>query len=79
MKSYKVLRLRIYPDPQQTIQLDKTLGCSRAIYNKMLRIGFSLLKSGDLYRPMMENGVGKLKEKLRTYKLQALMKTILED
>lgn len=50
-----------------------------AVANKMLRIGFSLLRSGELYRPMMENGIGKLKEKLRTYKLQALMKTILDD
>ncbi|MDY0290319.1 MAG: helix-turn-helix domain-containing protein, partial [Sphaerochaeta sp.] len=36
MKHNKALRLRIYPDPQQTIQINKTLGCSRAIYNKML-------------------------------------------
>lgn len=50
-----------------------------AVANKMLRIGFSLLRSGELYRPMMENGDKKLKEKLRTYKLQALMKTILDD
>jgi len=28
--------LRIYPDIQQTEQLNKTLGCSRAIYNMML-------------------------------------------
>lgn len=50
-----------------------------AVANKMLRIGFSLLESGELYRPMMENGIGKLKEKLRKYKLQALMKTVLAD
>ncbi len=50
-----------------------------AVANKMLRIGFSLLRSGELYRPMMENGDKKLKEKLRTYKLQALMKTVLND
>ncbi|MDY0290617.1 MAG: transposase, partial [Sphaerochaeta sp.] len=35
MKHNKALRLGIYPDPQQTIQINKTLGCSRAIYNKM--------------------------------------------
>jgi len=30
------LKIRIYPDAKQTEQLNKTLGCSRAIYNMML-------------------------------------------
>ena len=36
------LKVRIYPNEIQTIQLNKTLGCSRAIYNMMLheRISF---------------------------------------
>lgn len=32
----KALKLRIYPNVQQTIQLNKTFGCSRFIYNTML-------------------------------------------
>ena len=36
MKYNKALRLRIYPVAQQTIQINKTLGCSRVVYNKML-------------------------------------------
>ena len=32
----KTLKLRIYPNVQQTIQLNKTFGCSRFIYNTML-------------------------------------------
>jgi transposase len=44
-----------------------------AVANKMLRIGFSLLRSGELYKPMVENGLFKLGEKLRSYRMQALM------
>ncbi len=42
MKQNKALKVRIYPNEIQTIQLNKTLGCSRAIYNMMLheRISF---------------------------------------
>lgn len=36
MKRNKALKIRIYPDAKQTEQLNKTLGCSRAIYNMML-------------------------------------------
>lgn len=32
----KALKIRIYPNVQQTILLDKTFGCSRFIYNTML-------------------------------------------
>ena len=32
----KALKLRIYPNVQQTVQLNKTFGCSRFIYNTML-------------------------------------------
>lgn len=42
MKKNKALKIRIYPNISQKIQIDKTLGCSRFIYNKMLfeRISF---------------------------------------
>jgi len=36
MKRNKALKVRIYPNAKQTEQLNKTLGCSRAIYNMML-------------------------------------------
>lgn len=36
MKRYKALKIRIYPKAKQTEQLNKTLGCARAIYNLML-------------------------------------------
>ena len=36
MKRYKALKIRIYPNAKQTEQLNKTLGCARAIYNMML-------------------------------------------
>ena len=36
MKHYKPLLVRIYPVGKQIEQISKTLGCSRAIYNKML-------------------------------------------
>ena len=32
----KALKLRIYPNVQQTTMLNKTFGCSRFIYNTML-------------------------------------------
>lgn len=36
MKRHKALKIRIYPNAKQTEQLNKTLGCARAIYNMML-------------------------------------------
>ena len=36
MKAKKGLRLRIYPNKEQLILLNKTLGCCRFLYNKML-------------------------------------------
>lgn len=46
-----------------------------AVANKMLRTGFALLRSGGLYRPMVESGYDKLEAKLQSYKLEALMKS----
>jgi transposase len=50
-----------------------------AVANKMLRTGFALLKSGELYTPMIEEGLCRFGEKLRSYKLQALMTSIPQD
>ena len=36
MKRHKALKVRIYPNDIQTIQINKTLGSSRALYNMML-------------------------------------------
>ena len=36
MKHNKALKVRVYPNAKQTEQLNKTLGCSRAVYNMML-------------------------------------------
>ena len=33
---FKALKVRIYPNVQQTTLLNKTFGCSRFIYNTML-------------------------------------------
>ena len=30
------IKIRIYPDKEQRIQIEKTIGCSRFIYNQML-------------------------------------------
>ncbi len=43
-----------------------------AVANKMLRTGLSMLYSGELYRPMIQEGYQKLEAKLRSYKVQAL-------
>ena len=29
-------KIRIYPDKEQRVQIEKTIGCSRFIYNQML-------------------------------------------
>lgn len=36
MKRNKVLKVRIYPNETQRTQINKTLGCARALYNMML-------------------------------------------
>ena len=36
MKAYKSYKFRIYPDFDQKTKLNKTFGCVRFIYNKML-------------------------------------------
>ena len=32
----KTIKLRIYPNKEQRIQINKTIGCSRFLYNQML-------------------------------------------
>ena len=32
----RAIKIRIYPDKEQRIQIEKTIGCSRFIYNQML-------------------------------------------
>ena len=32
----RAVKIRIYPDKEQRIQIEKTIGCSRFIYNQML-------------------------------------------
>jgi putative transposase len=36
MSIYKVFKVRIYPNEKQRTQINKTLGCSRFLYNQML-------------------------------------------
>jgi transposase len=50
-----------------------------AVANKMLRTGLSMLHSRELYRPMIQEGYEKLEAKLRSYKVQALMKSEIEN
>ena len=42
----KSIRFRIYPNTAQTILIEKTLGCSRLIYNKGIDLRDSLYKEG---------------------------------
>ena len=35
-KINRVIKIRIYPDKEQIIQIEKTIGCSRFLYNQML-------------------------------------------
>ena len=37
MKANKAYRFRIYPDTEQQIQLTRTFGCVRFIYNRLLQ------------------------------------------
>ena len=32
----RAVKIRIYPDKEQSVQIEKTIGCSRFIYNQML-------------------------------------------
>ena len=32
----RAIKIRIYPDKEQSVQIEKTIGCSRFIYNQML-------------------------------------------
>jgi hypothetical protein len=50
-----------------------------AVANKMLRTGLALLHSGELYHSMIQEGYEKLELKLRSYKVQALMKSVTQD
>ena len=51
MKANKAYRFRIYPDTEQQIQLTRTFGCVRFVYNRLLeeKIGY-YEKSGKLLR-----------------------------
>ncbi len=51
MKQNKAYKFRLYPNSQQSTFIDKTIGCSRFIYNKMLsdKIEFYKLNKKMLY------------------------------
>lgn len=49
-----------------------------AVANKMLRTGLSMLHSGELYHPMIQEGYAKLEAKLRGYRVQALIHSLVE-
>ena len=36
MNTYKAYKLRIYPNREQKIMIDKTFGCTRFVFNKFL-------------------------------------------
>ena len=36
MNTYKAYKLRIYPNAEQKIMIDKTFGCTRFVFNKFL-------------------------------------------
>lgn len=58
----KALKLRIYPNVQQTIMLNKTFGCSRFIYNTMLA------ERQEVYSRLKDNSRELYEYKYRTEK-----------
>ena len=38
----RAVKIRIYPNKEQKVQIEKTIGCSRFIYNQMLMVAVGI-------------------------------------
>lgn len=56
-KQHRALKLRIYPNPEQTILINKTFGCCRQIYNNRL------FERNEFYQNVIKNESDKSKQK----------------
>ena len=56
-KQHRALKLRIYPNPEQTILINKTFGCCRQIYNNRL------FERNEFYQNVIKNESDKNKQK----------------
>ena len=54
---HRALKLRIYPNPEQTILINKTFGCCRQIYNNRL------FERNEFYQNVIKNESDKNKQK----------------
>lgn len=63
-KSFKV---RIYPNEEQKVLIDKTFGCTRFIYNFMLNLKQKLYKNFNI--TLSYNHMSKILTELKRYKL----------
>jgi len=65
MKKNKAYKFRVYPNKEQQLFFDKTIGCSRFIYNQMLSDKIEHYKSTKL---MLKNTPAQYKEKFEWLK-----------
>ena len=56
-KQHRALKLRIYPNPEQTLLINKTFGCCRQIYNNRL------FERNEFYQNVIKNESDKSKQK----------------
>lgn len=56
-KQHRALKLRIYPNPEQTLLINKTFGCCRQIYNNRL------FERNEFYQNVIKNESNKSKQK----------------
>jgi len=42
---YKAIKYRIYPTPEQEIQITQTFGCTRLVYNELLSLEMGLYEA----------------------------------
>ena len=56
-KQHRALKLRIYPNPEQTILINKTFGCCRQIYNNRL------FERNEFYQKVIKQEPDKNKQK----------------
>lgn len=63
----KSFKIRIYPNKEQQILIDKTFGCTRFIYNFMLNLKQKLYKNFNIN--LSYNNMSKILTELKRHKL----------